>query len=251
MNKLSILIALFAIFTVSCKSPSYRISHMSGIRVEIDSRFDKYPNKEMQALVDKYKVRLDNEMQEVIGSSAHLMEYGIPESLLTNFTSDVMKAYGDECLPEGCDLSIMNVHGHRASMPLGKITVGNLYEIYSFDNVVVFLELKGSDLRKIFDTYAKMGGAGTSANVRLTVQNKKVSKITIDNRPIDDDRVYNISTLDYLAEGNNGMSAFRSAIKTINTGVTLRDVMIDYVREQTRQGKEIRSKLDGRITVVE
>jgi hypothetical protein len=47
------------------------------------------------------------------------------------------------------------------------------------------------------------------------------------------------------------MDALRNALKTTNTGITLRDVMIDYVKEQTRQGNEITSLLDGRITVIE
>jgi 2',3'-cyclic-nucleotide 2'-phosphodiesterase (5'-nucleotidase family) len=56
-----------------------------------------------------------------------------------------MKAYGDEHLPGRCRIAVMNVHGHRATMPKGEITIGNFYEIYSFDNTIVFLDLKGTD----------------------------------------------------------------------------------------------------------
>ena len=73
----------------------------------------------------------------------------------------------------------------------------------------------------------------------------------MDGKPIDENKIYHISTLDYLADGNNDMDAFRNAVKKTDTGITLRDIMIDYVKEQTRQGKEITSKLDGRITIVE
>jgi hypothetical protein len=47
------------------------------------------------------------------------------------------------------------------------------------------------------------------------------------------------------------MTSFRNAITSVNTGITLRDVMIDYVKEQTRQGNEIQSQLDGRITIIQ
>jgi 5''-nucleotidase/2'',3''-cyclic phosphodiesterase and related esterases len=242
-------VAVAAILLLSCKS-QYRIAEMNGTIVEMNSSFDTPPHHEMQALVQAYKIDLDKEMNEIIGTSARFMDYKRPESLLTNLTSDVMKAYGDEHLPNGADVGIMNVHGHRATMPEGSITVGNLYEIYSFDNTITFLELKGSDLKKIFDAYARIGGAGISSNVKLIAEQQKVKSVTIDGRPIDDDKIYHVVTLDYLAEGNDNMAAFRNAVTSINTGITLRDMMIDYVKEQTRRGNEIQSVLDGRITII-
>ncbi|MDD3980382.1 MAG: 5'-nucleotidase, partial [Proteiniphilum sp.] len=60
---------------------------------------------------------------------------------------------------------------------------------------------------------------------------------------------YRVVTLDYLAEGNDNMTAMRNALTQHNTGVTLRDVMIDHVKEESRRGHAIRSALDGRITI--
>ena len=161
-----------------------------------------------------------------------------------------MKEYGDEHLPNGADIGVMNVHGHRATMPKGPVTVGNLYEIYSFDNTITFLELKGTDLKKMFDAYARIGGAGISSNVKLVIEDGKVKSVTIDGKHIDDDKIYQIVTLDYLAGGNDNMNAFLNAVSVTDTGITLRDIMIDWVREQTRQGNEIKSVLDGRIEVI-
>lgn len=246
----TIWIVLLAVSLLSCKS-QYQIACIEGTIIEIDSTFDSHFHLKMHNLVHSYKEELDTEMDEVIGYSVERMDYRRPESLLTNLTSDVMKVYGDEHLPQGVDVSVMNVNGHRASMSKGSVTVGNLYEIYSFDNTITFLELKGNDLKKIFDAYARIGGAGISSNVKLVIDNRKVKSVTIDDKPIDNDRIYQIVTLDYLAEGNDNMSAFVNAISITDSGVTLRDVMIDWVRDQTRQGNEIKSILDGRIEVLE
>lgn len=243
-----VIIAVFLFATFSCKQ-HYQIVHMEGKVIEMNSTWDNYLVPEMHALVQKYKVDLDKEMNEVIGTSAQQMNYGRPESLLTNLTSDVMKIYGDEQLEGGCDVAVMNVHGHRSTMPKGTITVRNLFEIYSFDNVITFLELKGSDLQRIFDAYAQMGGAGISGNVRLIIRNQKVESVTIDGKPIDKNRIYKIVTLDYLADGNDHMKAFRNAVKTNVSSLMLRDLMIDYVKQQTLEGNEISSKTDGRIII--
>ncbi len=250
-----ILYTLTTLLVVSCnsykqserQSQEKRVIRMTGTIVEMNQA--QGTHTEMQALVDKYKVSLDSEMKEVLGTSAEFMQYKRPESLLTNLTSDVMKKYGDKHLPKGADVAIVNVNGHRANMPKGQITMGNLFEIYSFDNTITFLELKGEDLAKIFEAYARIGGAGISSNAHLVVKDKKIKSATLDGKPIDNDKVYNVVTLDYLADGNDNMNAFKNAVSMNNTGITVRDIMIDYVREQTAQGKIITSKLDGRITI--
>lgn len=249
MNHKLLWFTFAVLLLIACK-PTYRVTDISGTIVAMDASYDSPPNQGMQSLVNTYKTELDKEMNVVIGKSAQFMDYKRPESLLTNLTSDVMKAYGDEHLPDGADVGVMNVHGHRATLPVDEVTVGNLFEIYSFDNAITFLELKGSDLKKIFDAYARIGGAGISSNVRLVIEDNKVKSVTVDGNPIDINRVYHVVTVDYLAEGNDNMAAFRNAISSNYTGVTLRDVMIDWVKEQTRQGKEVDSVLDGRITIV-
>lgn len=241
---------MFTFIAISACKPTYRVSEISGTIVAMDASYDTPPHEKMQELVNSYKAELDYEMNIIIGKSARFMDYRRPESLLTNLTSDVMKAYGDEHLPNGANIAVMNVHGHRATLPEGDVTVGNLFEIYSFDNAITFLEVKGSDLNKIFDAYARIGGAGISGNVRLVIERGKVKSVTVDGEPVDEDRHYKVVTVDYLAEGNDNMAAFRDAVAHTYTGVTLRDVMINWMKEQTRQGKVVDSVLDGRIKIL-
>src|SRR5690606_11097810 len=118
---------------------------------EIDSTFDYVTDTKMHNLVKSYKEKLDTELNEVIGFTVEQMDYKRPESLLTNLTSDVLKKYGDENLPDCVDISVMNVNGHRAILSKGPIKMGNLYETYSFDNTLTFLELEGRYLKEILD----------------------------------------------------------------------------------------------------
>ncbi len=94
-----------------------------------------------------------------------------------------------------------------------------------------------------------MGGSGISSNARIVAKDKKLKSATLDGKTIDTSKIYNVVTIDYLADGNNGMKALRDAVSINNTGITLRDIMIDYVREQTALGKQISSQLDGRIII--
>lgn len=233
----------------SCSQQQYVATGLQAQRYAIVTADNAQPNAGLQALVDTYKVKLDNEMNQVIGVSTQDMTYGRPESLLTNLTSDVMQAYGSKYTNGTCDLACMNVHGHRANLSKGNITVGNIFEIYSFENTLVLIKLKGSDLLDAFDSYAKMGGAGISSTVKLLIKDGKLQNATVKGLPIDKDKIYTIITLDYLADGNDGLEAFKNSTEVIEPCLTLRDAMMQYVKDQTANGKEISSVLDGRITI--
>lgn len=231
------------------KNKVYSVASMTGSRELMTDKYDKNPDKEMVDFVSHYKVKFDQEMKVQIGTSDQKMTIGKPESLLTNFTSDQMKRFGDEYTKGNCDLAIMNVHGHRAGLPEGKITLENLYEVYPFSNKLIVLKLKGRDLLDVFAAYIEIGGAGISSNVRLVGIGKSLKSALVDGRNVDPDKIYSVLTIDYLGDGNDGMESLKKAVSEEKTGVTLRDMMIDYVKSQMQMGKAIHSQLDGRIII--
>lgn len=234
---------------MSCSRQQYVVTKIDAQRYPITQNPALPANKDVSHLVDSYKELLDKEMNQVIGKSALDMTYDRPESLLTNLTSDVILKYANTALNENCDLSFMNVHGHRANLSKGNITVGNIYEIYSFENTLAIVKLKGSVLMEAFRSYARIGGAGISSTVKLTIKDGKLKDAKVNGKEVEKDKIYTIITLDYLADGNDGLEALKNAIEISDTGITLRDVMMNYIREQTAQGKEIVSQLDNRITI--
>ncbi|MDR3062419.1 MAG: 5'-nucleotidase C-terminal domain-containing protein [Dysgonamonadaceae bacterium] len=215
----------------------------------MDSTWDNKISPETQELVAKYKIQLESRMNEVIGEVVRTMKASTPQSLLTNLTSDVMKQYGEKYSGQPVDFAVCNVHGHRSALVQGPVTVGNLFEVYSFDNLLVVLELDGKSVTELFEYFASNEGEGVSSDVQLRIRDRKIASLVIGGQPVENDRMYRVATLDYLADGNSGMTALKKAEKTISTGITLRDVMIDYVKKCTAAGKKIDSGTDGRIII--
>lgn len=63
-----------------------------------------------------------------------------------------------------------------------------------------------------------------------------------------------VATLDYLAEGNDRMTAFLEvpeSEKLYPQGATVRQLFLDYVNEQTKAGRKIHAQVEGRIQVTE
>jgi len=226
------------------------IKSVNGYLVEMNSRFDSHADPEMLSLVQPYKNGLDTKMNEVIGEAAQtLMKFGT-QSLLANFTTDAMQEYVTG-LGKTVDFAVINNGGLRTTLNKGPITVGNLYEIYAFENRLVLLELSGKSVKQLFDGFAERKIEGFSKNVKLVIKNKKVESLTIGGKPLDENATYKVVTVDYLAEGNSGMEAFTQATQYTDLDILLRDAMIEYIKKLTTENKIIYAEPDDRLEIEE
>jgi len=81
----------------------------------------------------------------------------------------------------------------------------------------------------------------------MEIQNGKAINVTVNGQPIDTTKLYTIATSDYLAGGNDKMVQLSQNEKRVNTGLKLRNILLDYIKKETAKGNKIEAKLDGRI----
>jgi 2',3'-cyclic-nucleotide 2'-phosphodiesterase (5'-nucleotidase family) len=253
MKNINSKIRIFFIAVVlltACAKKQYTVKNIEVTRIEMDSAWEPATNTGMQTLVNAFKTKMTEETQKVIGTANRTLVKGKPQSLLTNFTADAMSDYASD-LWGPVDFAVMNIGGIRNTLNQGNITIGDLYEIYPFSNRLVLLELQGKAVTEFFDSIAKAGGNGLSKNIEVVVGNKTVESLKIGGNVVDENRTYRIATIDYLAEGNDGMSAFTKAVKITDSNMLLRDVLIDYIKKLTAANKTVDANLDNRITIRE
>ena len=233
----------FALALVSCH-PAYRVARVEGSRVTIDSTFDAHPDADAIALLAPYKHRVDSTMNRVLGTSAIAMDAHRPESLLSNLVADILREAASDTLGHPADMGLVNMGGLRATLAQGDITMANAYEILPFENALCIIVLRGSAFRKLCENIAYRLGEGVSG-VRLEVsKDRRLLSATVGGQPIDDDRLYTVATLDYLAEGNDGMHALLMGESRIcPPGATLRSLFIRYVERQAEAGKAVTSRM--------
>ena len=140
----------------------------------------------------------------------------------------------------------MNVGGLRNNMPEGVVRRGDVMLISPFENRLVVLEMQGKDVKELMENIAARGGEGVSSSVRLVISpDRKVASATIGGKEIEDNRTYRIATLDYLAEGNDYMTALKKATKRHSLNMLVRDVMAESIIKS----RVIDSKIEGRIVL--
>ena len=206
--------------------------------------------QEVAEIVAPYRDALADQMNVKIAEAPELLGRGYPQCVLGNFTSDALMNIGEKYAETPIDVSIMNMGGLRSELPAGNVTIGSLYNIFPFENAIVVLDLTGAQLQQLINSNAGHGlDCWGGAKITLAMDGSRcyATEILIGGQPIDPERIYHICTIDYLAEGNGGMSILTQTNHLQKTGVTIRDAMIEYVRQLGNEGKPIVSQIDDRV----
>lgn len=240
----------FIIFLSACGS-SYKLVEVSGSKTEMNSTWDNPPDAAAMAVLHQYKEKIDSIMSPVVGRSSMDMPALRPGSTLSNLMSDVLRESAEKYLDMPADIGLINIGGLRSTLKKGDITYGDIYEILPFENSLCVLRMRGTVVKELMENVASVYGEGIS-NVKLIVSaNKEILECTVGGQPIDDNRIYLVATLDYLAEGNDKLVAFREADqKFCRPDATVRQIFLDYVQQLTREGKEVTADEEPRIILL-
>ena len=246
MKKKFILYVLL-VTVVVCQSFSqdiivnYKDYGIENNRQKVDSSFIKF--------LLPYSDSMKAVMNKVIGFSVDGMMKRKPESSLGNFMADAMKTMAEKKFGKKIDAAFVNYGGIRYNLPKGNITVGNIYEVMPFDNLIVLQQVSGTTLRKFLNKIAGDGGWPVSG-IEMGIENKQAVNILINNTPINDSTLYTIANSDYIANGGDDCAMLKK-ILSVSIGYLFRDALIEYAGMLTAQGKSLDVELQKRIYVAD
>ena len=198
-------------------------------------------------LLQPYSIEVNRTMNNVIGFTPSTMTKRLPESGLGNFMADCMKEMASQKFGLPVDIAFMNQGGIRASINKGNITVGNVYELMPFDNLLVIQELKGAVIEALMNHIASDGGWPISKGSSFKIKNKQAVDIMINGKPLDRNATYITANSDYLAQGGSD-AAMLKPFPFQNKGYLIRDALIEYIKQITASGKPVDAKIENRVT---
>ena len=191
------------------------------------------------------------QVKEVVGHSPEAMILAEPESALSNLFVDRIMAAVEEKSGRHVDAGIGNFGGIRVDMPQGDILLDDLLSMFPFKNSIVYVALKGKDLRNILEQMAAtrvqvLGG------VRIEVSDGRLVSATIDGQPIDDGKIYGVATISFLLDGGDNLHVGRNAVEILQyDDIDIIDIMLEYVRNETAAGRDIVYHTDGRVKILD
>lgn len=254
-NSIKILLASATMLLMASPTfaQKFKVAKVERTRILVDKKWDAQPDAEAAGFLAPYKSKVDSIMGPVVGSIAHDMTRHRPESELSNLLCDIL-VWGGKQFDEQPVFSVYNMGGIRSNLAKGKITVGDVNDMAPFENKICFLTLTGDKVLELFQQIAHRGGEGLSSAVRMVITKEgKLMNVTINGEPVDPQKSYRIATLDYLAEGNDQLVAFKSGtdvLAPMQRENNVRYIIMNYFREMMAQSKEVESKIEGRCVVV-
>ena len=246
MQKKYFLLLIPVLLLFACSTAEWTVKSASSGKIAIDKSTDSIADSSYIVYLKPLKQMVDEKMNVVIGYAPETMRGHAPASLLSNFSADVYRKAASDYYKQPVDIAIVNLGGLRTTIPAGNVTVRKVFELMPFENELVILRLKGDKLNDLCQYFAGMGGEGVSG-LRFTISNGKAVDITIGSQAIDLQKIYTIATNDYLAGGNDKMVQLANNEKRVNTGIKVRDMLMEYIKNETANGRNIESRLDGRI----
>ena len=252
-TKKTLLFAAIALAATSCGT-HYSIVSVSRQRLLVDSRYDRQPDAQANAFLAPYKQKVDSVMSPVMGIAARDMDKRRPESEISNLLSDILvwagKDYGEQP-----DFGVYNIGGIRAALSKGVVTYGDINDIAPFENKIAFVTLSGQKVTELLQQIAKRGGEGVSHSVRMVISpDGQLLSASLNGQPIDPQKQYRAVTIDYLAQGNDGLTAFKDGTSLVSPQNELdnsRFIIMNYFKAMHAQGKQVDAQVEGRITVKE
>ncbi|KGI60315.1 MULTISPECIES: 5'-nucleotidase C-terminal domain-containing protein [unclassified Prevotella] len=244
-------VALVGMMMVSCHS-HYQLTGIQRTRIIIDKRYDQPQDAEAAAFLKPYKQQIDSIMKPVVGTLAKPMFARRPESTLSNLLADIM-VWGGKDFNEHPVMGLYNMGGIRAGLSKGNITVGDVVRIAPFENKICFITLSGEALMELFSNIASVGGEGVSKGVTMQIKDRKLVSVTLNGQPIDPNKQYRIATIDYLAQGNDHMTALKRGTDLLSPQSKENDtrfIIMNYFKEMQAEGKVVDSNVEGRIVVL-
>lgn len=245
-------LAALSMAGASCSSGKYAVTDVVRTRILVDSAYDVVSDSEAVAFLEPYRHVVDSIMSPVVGRSARYMAGSRPESTLSNLLADILvwagKDYGEKPV-----MGVYNMGGIRAALPEGEVTFGAVLEVAPFENKICFLTLSGESLINLFKDMAAVGGEGVSHGVELVIgRDGTLKSARLHGKNIDPKASYRIATIDYLAQGNDKMSSFGDKTDFNSPQEESNDtryIISGYFKEMAAQGKEVDSKIEGRVIV--
>jgi 2',3'-cyclic-nucleotide 2'-phosphodiesterase (5'-nucleotidase family) len=178
------------------------------------------------------------ELKKVVAYSEKEMPRLKGESDLSNWFVGIVLDKVSSLSGMKCDLGSCNFGGIRKGMPQGNVILDDIQSMFPFINYLALVQMKGGELRKLFEGMAKKHFQAIGG-VSIEVVNKELVSVMIGDEPLNDSKVYNIATISFLLAGGDGLYLANNAVSVTEYKVLIFDAVMEHINALAAAGKPI------------
>ncbi|MDF3028908.1 MAG: 5-Nucleotidase protein [Fluviicola sp.] len=221
------IVFLFFLIGAGFTACSYHLQ-IKGSKQNVDGSAKS--SVEMDSLIAPYRREMLKEFGQVIGETSRDLVTGRPNSALGFWLCDqlIRKAKDSVIFRNEPLVAFINNGGLRADLPMGMITVGDIYKVMPFDNRIVYLKLSIDKIPEM-EAYLKEKGGEPIGGFRLMK-----GKLEFPNSLAQSKKYFWVVTSDFLANGGDNMSFFNNPLERLDTNILFRDFIIEAVKKEKK-----------------
>ncbi len=211
----------------------------SIITPSVDKLYERVDTLAIDETVEKIVNKYEEELNPILSEVVATVDTELPHDRSYNGVT-VLGQFMTKYMAEIADVQIAltNSGGLRTSIDKGDITVGEMWDVLPFDNTLVTMNLKGSDLKRVIEHGIMNNNVGWIQYYGLNVYydsskeygNRIISMRLLDGTKIEMDKYYSVVTNDFIyANGDN--YDFTGATDVVDTQTPIRDALMVKFRE--------------------
>ncbi|MBC7439480.1 MAG: 5'-nucleotidase C-terminal domain-containing protein [Flavobacterium sp.] len=239
LKKYNVLLQQFVLFLtfaafLSCGQQKIVVTKIEGKQININNSAELTPS--VETFIKPYRENIEKDLSEILAfAPQNIDKTGEWQSSIGNLLADVVLKKGNPILKSrknvSIDFCLLNHGGIRAIIPKGNVTARTAFEIMPFENSLIIVAMKGSDILEIPTYIIKEKKPHPLSGMTFTIdKNNLAQNILIQGKPLNENKTYYVATSDYLANGGDNMTFFKKNSDKIDLDYKLRNILIDYFK---------------------
>ena len=248
-NKSFVLLALFCLF-FSCKQ-EYHLNKIEGKQIPISDSIAL--DTEIDEFIKPFRDNLEKDMSKVLSYApkTYHKKDGDFNTAIGNLMAHIVLEEGNPIFNQrtgkNIDMVLLNHGGIRAPINKGNITTETAFQVMPFENSIVVVALKGQQIDSLAYYLGKAKKAHPIEGMKITIdKDYNLVEALVNKQNIDKDKTYYVATNDYLYNGGDNMTFFKTNDTVYTLDYKIRNAMIDYFKKVDT----INPTIDDRFTQI-
>jgi 5'-nucleotidase / UDP-sugar diphosphatase len=205
------------------------------------------PAPDVAKVLEPFQEQVRKKMTEPLAEATEDLPYSrIGESPLGDLVADAFREKGKT------EIAMQNIGGIRNRIVKGTIKWGDIFEVLPFQNTLITVKLTGAQIKKTLERglvssigMVAVSGVRVQFDTKQPAGKRVVSLTLTDGTPVDDSKLYSITTNDFVLAGGDGFTELANGTDIMDTGIVLRDVLVEYIKDR----HVLSPLMDGRVIV--
>ena len=233
-NKSFVLLALFCLF-FSCKQ-EYHLNKIEGKQISVSDSIAL--DTEIDEFIKPFRDNLEKDMSKVLSYApkTYHKKDGDFNTAIGNLMAHIVLEEGNPIFNQrtgkNIDMVLLNHGGIRAPINKGNITTETAFQVMPFENSIVVVALKGQQIDSLAHYLSKAKKAHPIEGMKITIdKDYNLVEALVNKQNIDKDKTYYVATNDYLYNGGDNMTFFKTNDTVYTLDYKIRNAMIDYFKK--------------------